>query len=157
MPNNNGWFNNDNFNNNNENPRQNNNREPDDWNPMSGPPRTPGQSFAMTSIVFAIFGIVTFFMILTPILFGSLAVIFGLLSRGEKKRPDKPASIAIPLGTAAVVLGVVILVAGIFMILNQFGGLENYYHFIEQQVMNSQSGGGSTLDLSQFAENFMGV
>ena len=120
------YQNNDQNNNNNSSPAQ------------QGAPRTPSQQFAMVSITFAILGLVTFFLIFTPICFGSLA------------------SFAIPLGTAAIILGIAVLVFGIITIITQFGSFENYIMLIEQQVLNYENGSAGTLDMSQFMENFGG-
>lgn len=137
--------------------RNNNNNNNNDWNPMQqGAPRTPHQQFAMASITLAILGLVTFFLLITPICFGALAIIFALLSRGKEKRCARPASIAIPLGTAAIILGVGLFAIGLFTIITQFGSFENYITLIEQQVMSMEGGTAGTLDMSQFMQNFGG-
>ncbi len=133
---------------------QNNNNN---WNPMQqGAPRTPSQQFAMASITFAILGLVTFFLLITPICFGSLAIIFALLSRGANRRCARPASFAIPLGTAAIILGVGLFAIGLFTIISQFGSFENYINLIQQQVLSYENGTTGTLDMSQIMENFGG-
>ncbi|MBQ7447392.1 MAG: hypothetical protein IJV59_05500 [Eubacterium sp.] len=139
----------------NQDPNNNNNNN--NWNPMQqGAPRTPAQQFAMASITFAILGLVTFFLLVTPICFGSLAIIFGLLSRGQNRRVSRPASIAIPLGTAAIILGIGLFVIGIITIITQFGSFENYINLIQQQVLSYENGTAGTLDMSQLMENFGG-
>lgn len=143
--------------NNDQNNRFNQDPNNNNWNPMQqGAPRTPAQQFAMASITFAILGLVTFFLLITPICFGSLAIIFALLSRGQNRHASRPASFAFPLGTAAIILGIGLFVFGIITIIAQFGSFENYINLIQQQVISYENGATGTLDMSQIMENFGG-
>lgn len=128
----------------------------ENWSPMQqGAPRTPGQTFAMMSATLAVIGIVTFFTGFFPLFFGSLAVIFALLSRGQGNL-SKPARVAIPLGTISMIIGVAVIVFAVVSIIRQFGSFENYYMLIQQQVDSYTSGDSTTFDMSQFMENFGG-
>lgn len=132
-------------------PSHNGQNHHNEWRPVEqGSPRTPSQAFSMMSITFAILGIATFFLIITPICFGSLAIIFGLLSRGQNRRAARPASIGIPLGTISILIGAAVLVFGIFSIIHQFGSFENYLNLIEQQVQRYYAGETQLFDMSQF-------
>lgn len=137
---------------------QNNDPQTDpNWNPIEhGAPHTPSQTFAMLSVVFAILGLATFLLVFTPVFFGALAIIFALLSRGNNPRLARPATAAIPLGTASIALGIGLIIFGLYTITTQFGSFENFYSTIMQQAEMYSSGNSGTLDMSQFMENFGG-
>ena len=68
--------------------------------------------------------------------FGGLAIIFALLSRGARKKTYGAAHTALLIGTAGVLISVVITIGSFITVSRQYGGfdkfLERYTYTLEQ-------------------------
>ena len=68
--------------------------------------------------------------------FGGLAIIFALLSRGARKKTYGAARTALLMGTAGVLISVVITIGSFITVSRQYGGfdkfLERYTYTLEQ-------------------------
>lgn len=103
-------------------------------------PNTPGtsyiekrsQSMAIASMVLAIAGLVMGCCIYPATIFGSLAIILALLSRGGEMTTSGYAKAGLILGIIAIVFGILFFIYGLVTLLVQFGGLEGYMNYIEE-------------------------
>lgn len=86
---------------------------------------TPGNLLATASLVCAILGIISVCCLYGAFIFGGLAVIFGLLSRGARKSTVAPAKTAMYLGVAAILISAVVTAASFAYTIRQYGGLQN--------------------------------
>ncbi len=89
------------------------------------------QSMAIASLVLGIAGLVMSCCIYPAIIFGSLAIIFALLSRGGELTLSGYSKAGLILGIIGIVCGILFLVYGIFILFVQFGGIEGYMQYIE--------------------------
>ncbi len=85
------------------------------------------QSFATASQILGIIGVATFYFGITPLICGSLAVIFALLSRDEHQIMSKKAKTGLILGVIGLIIGCIIFIAAITIIYNRFGSFSSYY------------------------------
>ena len=100
----------------------------------------PGRSYiemrsagmAVASLVMGILGIALSCCIYPAFIFGSLAVIFALLSRGGEMKPGGKGKIGLSLGVLALIFGVLFLLYGILTIYVQFGGIEGYMEYLNE-------------------------
>lgn len=65
------------------------------------------------------------------IIFGSLAIILALLSRGGEMTTNSYAKAGLILGIIAIVFGILFLVYSLSVVMIQFGGFEGYMNYIE--------------------------
>ena len=89
-------------------------------------------SMAIASMVMAIAGLVMGCCIYPSIIFGSLAIILALLSRGGEMTMGGYAKAGFILGIIAIVFGILYFIYGLFTILVQFGGFEGYMNYIQE-------------------------
>lgn len=91
------------------------------------PPRKPASSMAMAAVACAIIAILSVFTVFGTILFGALAVIFALLSRGSKLKFERPAKYALYVSIIALIISAVLMLFNIMFTLREYGSFENYY------------------------------
>ena len=95
------------------------------------------QSFATEGFVLGLIAALTPYFVFTSLICGPLAIIFGLLSKGGEMTMDTKGKVAVILGIIGLVLTVLImLVAFRVVILDEFGGFEN---FLKYYQINSPS------------------
>ena len=95
------------------------------------------QSFATAGFVLGLIAALTPYFVFTSLICGPLAIIFGLLSKGGEMTMDTKGKVAVILGIIGLVLTVLImLVAFRVVILDEFGGFEN---FLKYYQINSPS------------------
>ena len=95
------------------------------------------QSFATAGFVLGLIAALTPYFVFTSLNCGPLAIIFGLLSKGGEMTMDTKGKVAVILGIIGLVLTVLImLVAFRVVILDEFGGFEN---FLKYYQINSPS------------------
>ena len=95
------------------------------------------QSFATAGFVLGLIAALTPYFVFTSLICGPLAIIFGLLSKGGEMTMDTKGKVAVILGIIGLVLTVLImLVAFRVVILDEFGGFEN---FLKYSQINSPS------------------
>ncbi len=117
-----------------------------DYNEYNMPnmPDTPNPSYiekrsasmAIASMVLAIAGLVMGCCIYPAIIFGSLAIILALLSRGGEMSTSGYAKAGLILGIISIIFGILFLCYGLFTIIVQFGGFEGYMEYIEEIMEN---------------------
>ena len=95
------------------------------------------QSFATAGFVLGLITALTPYFVFTSLICGPLAIIFGLLSKGGEMTMDTKGKVAVILGIIGLVLTVlIILVAFRVVIIDEFGGFEN---FLKYYQINSPS------------------
>ncbi len=94
-------------------------------------------SMAIASMVLGIAGLVLSCCIYPAIIFGSLAIIFALLSRGGEMTTNGFGKAGLILGVIAIICGILFLVYGLFILFVQFGGPEGYLEYIEDLMEQS--------------------
>ena len=95
------------------------------------------QSFATAGFVLGLIAALTPYFVFTSLICGPLAIIFGLLSTGGEMTMDTKGKVAVILWIIGLVLTVLImLVAFRVVILDEFGGFEN---FLKYYQINSPS------------------
>lgn len=87
--------------------------------------RPNGNMLATTALICAILGIVSVCCLYGAFVFGGLAIVFGLLSRGSRKKTFGPARTAIWIGTIALIISAVITAVSFVSLIRQYGSLEN--------------------------------
>lgn len=80
--------------------------------------------FELFSLGFALASIFSCTFIYTAYLFGGLAILFALLSRGAQMQFCSRAKWAIIIGIAGIVLSTVLFVASFLFLLQEYGSLE---------------------------------
>ena len=86
-------------------------------------------------MVLGILGLIMCCCIYPAIIFGSLALIFALLSRGGEMAMNSYAKAGMVLGIIGIVLGTLFLIYALVTVLAEFGGIEGYLNYIED-IMN---------------------
>ena len=94
-------------------------------------------SMAIASMVMGIAGLVMSCCIYPAIIFGSLAIILGLLSRGGEMTTNGYGKAGLILGIISIVCGILFLIYGLYILFVQFGGMEGYLEYIEDLMENS--------------------
>ena len=95
------------------------------------------QSFATAGFELGLIAALTPYFVFTSLICGPLAIIFGLLSKGGEMTMDTKGKVAVILGIIGLVLTVlIILVAFRVVIIDEFGGFEN---FLKYYQINSPS------------------
>lgn len=105
----------------------NENRFGDPVDQFTRPPRKPASSMAMAAIACAIIAILSVFTVIGAILFGTLAIIFALLSRGSRLKFERPAKYALYVGIIALFISAVIMIFSVVFTIREYGSFENYY------------------------------
>ncbi len=96
--------------------------------------RSAGMSVA--SLIIGILGLVMSCCIYPPIIFGSLAIIFALLSRGGEMHMNSYAKAGLILGIIAIICGILFFIYSVLTLLLQFGGIEGYLQYIEDLMQD---------------------
>lgn len=104
-------------------------------------------SMAIASLVMAISGLVMGCCVYPAIIFGSLAIILALLSRGGEMTTNSYAKAGLILGILAIVSGILFLAYSIFTVYVQFGGFEGYMNYIEELMQEMGYPSSDTYDL----------
>ena len=94
---------------------------------------------AVTSMVLGIIGVVLGFCVYPGFIFGSLAIILGVLSRGGEMTMNGYAKAGTILGTIAIVFSMLMFLFYFATVLNEFGGFEGYMDYIMEMNDNSYS------------------
>lgn len=90
-------------------------------------------TFSTLALILGILGLVTMCCLYTGLIFGGLAIIFGLLSRGNARKCCGQAQAGVILGTIAII-ATVALFAGIFVTtMHQYGGIDNFMKDVMDQ------------------------
>lgn len=92
--------------------------------------RSAGMSVA--SLVLGIIGLSMGCCIYPPIIFGSLAIILALLSRGGEMHMNSYAKAGLALGIISMAFGALFLIYSFFTLMAEFGGIDGYLHYIEE-------------------------
>ncbi len=92
--------------------------------------RSAGMSVA--SLVLGIIGLSMGCCVYPPIIFGSLAIIFALLSRGGEMHMNSYAKAGLALGIIGIAFGTLFLIYSFFTLMAEFGGIDGYLHYIEE-------------------------
>ena len=92
--------------------------------------RSAGMSLA--SMVMGILGLVMSCCVYPVIVFGSLAIIFALLSRGGEMSMNSYARAGMILGIVGLVFGIALLLYSLYTLMIEFGGIEGYMEHIEE-------------------------
>ena len=91
-------------------------------------------SMAIASMVIGIAGMVMSCCIYPAIIFGSLALLLAILSRGAEMTFSNYAKAGIILGILAIVCGILFLTISLITIYVEFGGFEGYMQYIEEML-----------------------
>ena len=91
-------------------------------------------SMAIASMVIGIAGMVMSCCIYPAIIFGSLALLLAILSRGGEMTFINYAKAGIILGILAIVCGILFLTVSLITIYVEFGGFEGYMQYIEEML-----------------------
>ena len=70
--------------------------------------------------------------IYTAYIFGALAILFAILSRGPQMHFSRRAKLSIFLGIVGMVVGTVLFIAGIFLLLEEHGSFENILRYYSE-------------------------
>lgn len=87
---------------------------------------------AIASLVMGIIGLVMSCCVYPAIIFGSLAIIFALLSRGGEMTTNGYAKAGLILGIIGIVCGILFLIYSLVTVFSQFGSFEGYMHYVEE-------------------------
>lgn len=82
--------------------------------------------FATAALVCAILGVVSMCCLYGAFIFGGLAVTFGLLSRGARKKAVGTARTSILLGTTAILISIFITTISFVNVISQYGSFQNF-------------------------------
>ncbi|MEY8390283.1 DUF4190 domain-containing protein [Lachnospiraceae bacterium] len=94
-------------------------------------------SMAIASMVLGIAGLVMSCCIYPAIIFGSLAIIFALLSRGGEMTTNGYGKAGLILGIISIICGILFLIYGLYILFARFGGMEGYLEYIEDLMEQS--------------------
>lgn len=126
----------------NENPWGNQQQQ----DPYRSSGRNSSNLLATAALICAILGIVSVCCLYGAFIFGSLAIVFGLLSRGARKKAIGTARTAILIGTAAILVSIVITVASFMTVIAQYGSFKN---FLDAYTYTLENNFGIDLDPSE--------
>ncbi len=114
-------------------------------------PGNASNGLAVAALICSILSIVSVCCLYGAFIFGGLAIIFALLSRGARKKATGAAHTALLLGTAGVLISVVITIGSFITVSRQYGGfdkfLERYTYTLEHNFgidVNPGSDGSGT-------------
>ena len=122
----------------NENPWNDSQNQQNQQDPFYRNP-TPGNAsngMAVAALICSILSIVSVCCLYGAFVFGGLAIIFALLSKGSRKKTVGAAHTALLLGTVGVLISVVVTIGSFVSVSRQYGGfdkfLEHYTYTLEQ-------------------------
>ncbi len=108
--------------------------------PPPPPPRRPVRSVSPMAIAAIVCAVISLFCIMTGIfalIFGSLAIVFAFLSKGSRPRPERVAVYARFIGFLAAAIGAVLIIYSVFVAIDEYGSLENFYYSYLESVEQS--------------------
>lgn len=95
-------------------------------------------AFATAGMVLGVIAVMTPYFVFTTMICSPLAIILGLLSKGGEMTMDTKGKTAVILGIIGLILLVfVLIVAFRVVIINEFGGLENFLKYYQYYQTNS--------------------
>lgn len=80
------------------------------------PPRQKTNAMAIASLVMGILAIITLCTVYLPLVFGSLSIIFAILSKGDHRHMSGFSYAGIITSVTGIVLSVVTIIAALFML-----------------------------------------
>ncbi|MEG0962658.1 MAG: DUF4190 domain-containing protein [Lachnospiraceae bacterium] len=89
---------------------------------------------ATASLVMGILSLVLGCCIYPAFVFGSLAIIFALLSRGGEMKISPNAKVGMILGIVALILASLLIILSFYTIFVEFGGFDNYMKAVEDMM-----------------------
>lgn len=129
---------------------QPNQQDPNYRNPAPG---NASNGLAVAALICSILSIVSVCCLYGAFIFGGLAIIFALLSKGKRKKTTGAARTALCLGTAGLLISLVITIGSFITVSRQYGGfdkfLERYTYTLEHDFgidLNPGSDDSSTGD-----------
>lgn len=98
------------------------------------PARHPGSSFATASMVLGILAIVTAFLgtVYPPLVFGGLAVILGLLSKGNDKAMLPNARVGVLTAVLGIVINIIVVSVSFYVIFATPNGRQEFHDQLNQ-------------------------
>lgn len=110
------------------NPQESGN--PNDYNPyeqqpFKSYPQKPVNFFETASWVLAIIAVLCCTCFYASYIFGALAIVFALLSRGGQMKLSPRAKLGLILGIAAIVLTTVVTIGAVYITIQEYGSIEN--------------------------------
>lgn len=94
--------------------------------------RSAGMSVA--SLVMGILGLAMGCCVYPPVIFGSLAILFALLSRGGELHMNSYGKAGLVLGIISIICGILIFTYSVFTLMAEFGGLDGYLQYIGELI-----------------------
>lgn len=91
-------------------------------------------SLGTAAIVLGIIGVTTPYFVYTSLICGSLAIIFGLLSKGGELTTDTRGKIGIILGIISLILLTLVMIAAFSYLISEFGGWENLLDYYSEPL-----------------------
>lgn len=97
-------------------------------------PYRKSNGFATASLVFGIIAFVSAFSmtILPPLIFGSLSLILGILSRGDQKKFHSRALAGVIVGGSALVLNLAICIFSFYMVFSDPDATSQYWGMVNE-------------------------
>lgn len=92
---------------------------------MNQRPYNKADAMAVAGFICGIIGCVTMCIGVSAIFFGALALFFGLLARGKSIGISPKSRAAVILGVIAMIAGTAICARSIYVFINEYGTIEN--------------------------------
>jgi len=89
------------------------------------PPQKRINAFEIASIILGAAAIVCCTCFYGSYIFGGLAILFALLSRGKQIKMSPKAKLGLILGIAAIILTTIVTIGAFIIVLEQYGSMEN--------------------------------
>ncbi len=124
----------------------NQNQFGDQGGQFSQPPRRSTSAMGIASISCAIIGLFCIMTGMFAIVFGSLAILFAHLSKGSREKIQRPATYGRLVGCIAAGVGVIMIAASFFIVIRDYGSIENYYY---TYMYNLEQTYGIDLDIEE--------
>ena len=90
------------------------------------PKRTPGEAMAGNALILSIVALISVCCIYPGLICGAIAIMLGLLSRGQSKKALPAGRMAIMLGSAAIALAVAVTVMDFVYVISTYGSIEAF-------------------------------
>lgn len=91
-------------------------------------------TFSTLALTFGILSLVTMCCIYSGIVFGALAILFSVLSKGNAVKPCSQARFGMILGIISIICTIVVYAVSYVMILQQYGGFMDYMEYYMESV-----------------------
>lgn len=135
-PENGDWNNWNNWNNDSRNSQQNRNGGGSQFQR----PTVPTNGMLAASIICGILGLISCYFILPGIFFGSLSVLFAVLSKGKSKKMPRRTRISWGIGLAGLLISLALATYSSVFIINRLGGIEQMAHKLHQYSVEYSNG-----------------